>query len=192
MTQAAPSSYILRNMSEVPNPDVISWFPQTLGWQVLALLIAAFIIYKFALAYCNKQMQRYRKEAKQVLEMHRNTDEMPLVCYDVLKSTFHYLYPNQPQQFNRAWLSTLSQTSDANLSSELDLDLGEKWLKTLVTRSVVLTDQEAEQVYDMVWLWVDTHTTPTWLKQHWSLSATILRALNKTKRAISGVVGETS
>lgn len=30
MTQAAPSSYILRNMSEVPNPDAISWFPQTL------------------------------------------------------------------------------------------------------------------------------------------------------------------
>lgn len=188
MTQAAPSSYILRNMSEVPNPDAIAWFPQTLGWQVLALLIVAFIIYRLANAYCDKQMQRYRKEAKQVLELHRNTDEMSLVCYDVLKSTFHYLYLNQPQQFNRAWLSTLSQTSKANLAT----DLGEKWLKTLVSKSVVLTDQEAEQVYSMVYIWVDTHATPVWLKQYWSLSTSILRALNKTKRTISGVMGETS
>lgn len=183
MSQTAPSSYILRNMSEVPNPDAISWVPQTLGWQVLALLIVLFAIYKFAIAYCDHQMQSYRTEAKRVLGQHRQSEHLSMVCYDVLKSVHHYLYPNQPQQFNKVWLEYLSQQS-LDQSSNLATELGEKWLRSLISQSVALTNVETQQIYSVVSLWIESHTTPLWLREYWSLKNTAQRKLSDVRRTL--------
>lgn len=46
MTQPEPPrSYILKGLEEVGLPDHVSWFPQTLGWKILAMILLLVVMY---------------------------------------------------------------------------------------------------------------------------------------------------
>lgn len=47
MNPTPPSSYMLRELKDVPIPDTVSWWPQTLGWQLLLLLVVLLAFFSF-------------------------------------------------------------------------------------------------------------------------------------------------
>ncbi len=58
-----PGSYMLRELKEVPLPDPVSWWPQTMGWKLLLILVllgAAYLIYRKIKQWWHN---RYRREA---------------------------------------------------------------------------------------------------------------------------------
>ncbi|AYV24343.1 DUF4381 family protein [Vibrio mediterranei] len=177
MTQPAPSSYILRNMLEVPNPDSVSWLPQTIGWQLIGLLIVLLIGVKLFRGYCRHSMLRYRREALDILQSNKTSKQRDQMCYDVLKSVTQYLKISQSQQYGTAWIEQLNRYVSPD--AQFNVELGGKWLRTLLSSKVTLDASESEHIYQQVHRWIEHHPVPNWLKQYWQAKQVIARSLSR-------------
>lgn len=81
-----PSTYILRELHDVAVPPSVSWYPQTIGWKILAAVVLIALVYvAYRLAqqwWCN----RYRQEALLTISQIKPSDKgMPKALFSVLK-----------------------------------------------------------------------------------------------------------
>ena len=66
-------NFALKELIETPAPEQISWIPQTLGWQVLAITIFLLLLKKCYQFYKKYQSNAYRRDAIQWLEQLKKT-----------------------------------------------------------------------------------------------------------------------
>ncbi|WP_114327348.1 DUF4381 domain-containing protein [Candidatus Colwellia aromaticivorans] len=74
-------NYLLEKIVETQTPEFISWFPQTIGWKILAVFILFFISYKgykIYKIYKIYQSNAYRREALSWLAHCQKTDDINL------------------------------------------------------------------------------------------------------------------
>ncbi|MGR6861369.1 DUF4381 domain-containing protein [Aliivibrio salmonicida] len=160
-----PSSYMLRKMSEVTVPDHVSWFPQTIGWKIVAAILAVFIVYQ-AVQWSKKWWEnRYRREAIALVGLLQNSMDKqntpPLLNYDlfeVMKAVLTYLNPNKANVFGEIFLIDLDyySTSDVLFHDELGL----KWIRSLVQQKHALSSQELAELIVLCQQWLADHAEP--------------------------------
>ena len=164
-----PSSYMLRKMSEVTVPDHVSWFPQTIGWQILAFILIAFTIYKTVLWIKEWWANRYRREAiSLVLTIHKlsvsqarlnsesTNQQVTLDLFEVMKAVLAYLNPKKANTFGEAFLIELDLFLPQE-QAEFNKELGLHWMRSLVQKQHALSTQELKQLFEMSEHWLRMH-----------------------------------
>ena len=89
-------NYSLRGFEEIAAPASISWFPTTIGWQLLGLLLLALLCRKAYLAVRNWLRNRYRGEAHEALveiASQAPTSAQLAAVNRILKSTALQAFP---------------------------------------------------------------------------------------------------
>ncbi|MGF1692123.1 DUF4381 domain-containing protein [Photobacterium kagoshimensis] len=185
-----PSTYILRDIVDVAVPESVAWWPQTIGWQILALVIlmACFV---WGYRHINVWWQnRYRREALQALAtldlgLPR---ESAMSLLTIIKAVLVYLDPKNAALFGEALLQKLdsllpsatpsSAKGDAEVKPEHHADfqsdfqsnfqsdfqyqgeLGKKWLAASLSSQHTLTDPELATLIEHTRSWLLLHRKP--------------------------------
>lgn len=165
MTQhTPPSTYILRNLVDVEVSEPISYLPQTIGWQVLAVI--GFSALLFWLYRTNKKWRhnRYRREAMAIVfDMKKSLQGLASKqdrfvygqdLFSVMKAVTAHLSYESGSLFGDTFLGTL----DTYVAEDAQFEAKWKaWSKALLSRDYALTDFELEEL---------TQDCLNWLAQH--------------------------
>lgn len=68
-------NYLLKDIVETSLPEAVSWWPSTIGWQFVLLLMLAFVMKKVYLAIKHYQSNAYRRDALVCLAQILNANE---------------------------------------------------------------------------------------------------------------------
>lgn len=159
-----PSTYILRELHDVAVPPSVSWYPQTIGWKILAavaLIALVYVAYRLAQQWwCN----RYRQEALLTISQIKPSDKgMPKALFSVLKIVLIHVDSRNAKLFDTAFLRKLDalypQTGDSLANSQVVFndELSKRWLQSIVDPSIMLTNEERVTLIARAKNWVSEH-----------------------------------
>ncbi|GAL16123.1 hypothetical protein JCM19233_7145 [Vibrio astriarenae] len=138
-----PSTYILRYFQDVEVLPPISWYPQTLGWQILGAITLALLAYGMYARLTIWYHNRYRSEAKQAIEsLSLENEQFPRELFTIMKVVLSYLSPGNSTAFG----SPFFQTLDCYHSLSLPQPLQQRWTLSLVSCHAHLSDSEKQQL----------------------------------------------
>lgn len=161
-------NYLLHGIDEIILPADISWWPSTIGWKTLALLLFIFVSYRLFKFGQSWWKNRYRREAiRQLSELQLSTqqqasDNCLLTVIEklpfYLKTTALQAYPRDQvaQLSGAAWidflnLKTGSEHFDPTISDQL-LTISyrpkEQWQ---------LTEEQCLNLINLTTLWIKRH-----------------------------------
>ncbi len=91
-------NYMLHGIDEIRVPEPVSWWPQTIGWKVLALALLLWLLYRLYLGARRWWKNRYRRAALAQLDaMQRQANgqhqEVLAGLPELLKATALQAYP---------------------------------------------------------------------------------------------------
>ena len=156
-------NYMLHGIEEIQLPEPISWWPQTLGWKLLALAAALWACYELYRAALRWWHNRYRREALRQLssvqrEAGNQLQEVVAVLPYYMKVTALQAYPRQDvaSLTGNDWLTFLdSHYSGPSFSGGIGVKLlavtylpPEKWQ---------LDEKESHALIGMSRQWIARH-----------------------------------
>ncbi|WP_261836509.1 DUF4381 domain-containing protein [Vibrio ishigakensis] len=159
-----PSTYILRNISDVQVAEPISYFPQTIGWQVLGMIAGIALL--FWLYRLNKRWRenRYRGEAIAIVSdmraslSHGLSDQERFDygqdLFTVMKAVTSHLSSDSNRLIGDAFLSQLDLFSKENLRFE---NKWQAWSKALLSKGYSLSDAELSELTQDCLSWLSEH-----------------------------------
>lgn len=106
-------NYILHGIEEVHLPETVSWWPQTIGWKVLGLLLLIAVAYWLSVQAKKWWRNRYRRDAlSRLASLEQRADEWQQVVRQLpflLKATALQAYPRSDvaQLSGTQWLEFL-------------------------------------------------------------------------------------
>lgn len=155
-----PSSYTLRELHEVPVPQPVDWWPQTLGWHIVMALIAIAVLL-CALYYLRRWwLNRYRREALIALQKIRIDDPR---CgdqvYQLHKFVLNELNPGNAKRFGESFLQALNDYERDSAFEHNDA-LGKAWLESLVNPKNSLSHDETKALIVRAKHWLRCHHNP--------------------------------
>ncbi|MEC6796372.1 DUF4381 domain-containing protein [Photobacterium sp. S4TG1] len=168
---APPSNYMLRNMSEVTIPDHVSWFPQTIGWKIVAILLMVTVFY-YSIQWIRWWWgNRYRREAIALIEvMHASIKHkdallsLPLDMFEVMKAVLIYLDPQKANAFGERFLIDLDDCHSPRKVVFNDV-IGQKWMRSLVQPQSQLSEHELSLLITLCQQWLVEHGEPHFKKK---------------------------
>mgnify|MGYP005989621759 CR=1 FL=1 len=86
---------MLEEFIEVSRPENISWWPETLGWQILLFLFVLFICYRFYRVFKHYMDNAYRRWANLQLSLLTQSTEDLQKLPILLKKTAIYAYKRE-------------------------------------------------------------------------------------------------
>ena len=107
-------NYMVHGIEEVYLPDTIAWWPQTLGWKVLALLILAAFCYFIYRRIVGWRKNKYRRLALEEIDKLEAKTQNSLAALRglpiILKSTALRAFPRSDiaQLSGAAWIAELN------------------------------------------------------------------------------------
>ena len=155
-------NYILHGFEEVHLPQAISWWPQTLAWQLLGLLGLLLLSYWIYRQAKKRWRNRYRRQALKQLSVleHSAGQWQQVVCQlpFLLKATALQAYPRSDvaQLSGQPWLRFLdSQYGGRSFSGEV----GQQLLVVAYQPQDLwcLTQAQAQQLLSMARCWIGEH-----------------------------------
>lgn len=150
-----PSTYILRNLNDVTVPESISWWPQTIGWKVLACLLALAMVYMTYRVIEHWWMNRYRSEAiRYVDSLDINDSEMPRLVLHAVKTVLTHLNSSYANLYDKA---LLNKVDELHHGSSFTSKMGELWLESLVNPNKAMNNEERIKLKHMVLNWLNKH-----------------------------------
>ncbi|MGY3571602.1 DUF4381 domain-containing protein [Vibrio paucivorans] len=161
-----PSTYILRNLIDVEVPESVSWFPQTIGWKIIAVLLVALLIYAAYLGVKHWWHNRYRTEAIEQLKLiNLESASSEQALFNVTKSVMVYLNPQHASLYGEALLNCLDSyllSKGQGLPNQTDsfrftTEVGRKWMQSLVQPDCSLSLEERQLLARDLSYWVKTH-----------------------------------
>ncbi|MCF7483703.1 DUF4381 domain-containing protein [Vibrio sp. J1-1] len=168
-----PGSYILSELHDVTVPPSISWYPQTIGWKILAavfVLALAYIAYRFLRKWW---VNRYRKEALDMISQINPSDsDMPKTLFSILKIVLIHIDSCNARLFDGAFLRKLDELEPKKQA--FSDETSTLWLKSIINPNVELTNAQRVLLIEKANYWVRehlqmpaaTHSTPrTKMKQ---------------------------
>lgn len=155
MTQPEPPrSYILKGLEEVGLPDHVSWFPQTLGWKILAmilLLVVMYFSYKKARSWW---LNRYRMEALKVTTaLPLDDPKFEYKLFIIIKRVMGHLDAQHQALYGEQFVMALT-SYPMRSPIQLAPPLAQAWLASLTSTQYALTesDKQALKHYCLAWL----------------------------------------
>ncbi len=155
--QLLPSSFMLRELKEIGLPESVSWWPQTLGWQILLVLVACYLSYRLYQKLSHWWRNRYRQEAIDALLNLSATDpHWPSQMMKIIKIVLVYLEPKNASLYGHPLLQQMAcyHGQTAHLESESFL----QWLKCLEDPKAPLPDFAV--LSQGLTLWLSEHQMP--------------------------------
>lgn len=159
MIPTPPDSYMLRNIDEVPVPNEVSWFPQTIGWQVLFVAVVIFILYRVYRFVQKWWRNRYHKEAVEALKgVISNDPDWPYRLVKITKVVMVYLDSSNSSLHGKQLLMKLDNYDERQLAFSDDEAI-QQWLACCENSK--LTPPEFEYVRSRLIRWMETHKVTT-------------------------------
>ncbi len=151
-----PSTYILSKLHDVSVPPSVSWYPQTIGWQILAVVVLLVLLYS-AYRWGRKWwFNRYRQEALDAIaQIDLNASDMPKTLFSILKIVLIHLDSRNAKLFNDAFLCKLDELvpkkqAFADEHSAL-------WMQSIINPKIELTNEQRISLIEKATYWVKTH-----------------------------------
>ena len=152
-----PGSYILSELHDVTVPPSISWYPQTVGWKILAAVFVLALVY---IAYCLLKtwwINRYRKEALDLItQMNPDDSDMPKTLFSILKIILIHIDSRNARLFDGAFLSKLDELEPKKQAFSDELSI--LWLKSIVNPNIELSHQQRVLLIEKANFWVKEHS----------------------------------
>lgn len=151
-----PGTYLLRELHDVSVPASISWYPQTIGWKILALIAIAFVLYGVYRWGKHWWDNRYRQEAYKAIEALNPTDaNMPQELFSILKLVLVYINSHNAKLFGMAFLNALNRLSSQ--TKDFSDDISIRWLNSIINPHVELTQEHRLILIERAKQWVLEH-----------------------------------
>lgn len=129
-------SYLLKDLKSPPVPESVSWFPETIGWQIIALVLLVLIAFS-AYKRINKWWRnRYRNEAIQAIKQFDINQQKHTLngLHQVVLLTLNYAFSkNSKGHFYGKHLVGFMQQTLSKGNVALDTKLLTQWQHDLVT-----------------------------------------------------------
>lgn len=143
-------------LSYIKNPPVeleTSWFPETIGWKILLLILVIFLTKKGIDFYKKWKSNEYRRLALKKLEKQN----VGLLEFSkTLKETTRLAYPDDyNNRLNQEDLYNLLM--DKITSKKIEKELFFKWQDSLLMKNKEVTTEENEIIKTFVFNWIRTH-----------------------------------
>ncbi|MBR9786366.1 MAG: DUF4381 domain-containing protein [Vibrionaceae bacterium] len=152
-----PGSYILSELHDVTVPPSISWYPQTIGWKILAavfVLALAYIAYRFLRKWW---VNRYRKEALDMISQINPSDsDMPKTLFSILKIVLIHIDSCNARLFDGAFLRKLDELEPKKQA--FSDEVSALWLKSIVNPNIELTHEQRVLLIEKANSWVKEHS----------------------------------
>ena len=156
-------NYLIHGINEIILPSDISWWPSTIGWKILALLLFIFVSYrlfKFALAWWSN---RYRREAIKQISTLQNVSANDLT--NVIEQLPFYLKTTALQAYPR---DQVAQLSGAAWIDFLNVKAGSEYFNPNVSEQLLtisyrpkeqwqLTEEQCLNLINLTKLWIKRH-----------------------------------
>ncbi|MGF1681659.1 DUF4381 domain-containing protein [Photobacterium minamisatsumaniensis] len=157
-----PSTYILRKMVDVSVPDSVVWWPQTVGWKILAaaiMLVCFVLLYRRAKYWWNN---RYRQEAISALNTLNPTTppQTARALFSLLKKVMTYLDPKKASLFGEPLLNELDKLYPST-HFQFNSDIGKAWLASTLTTRQSLSESELVILIGHTRMWLAEHQVST-------------------------------
>ena len=156
-------NYLLENIVETTAPENISWFPQTLGWKILACVIFFTIIKQLYLAYKKYKRNAYRREALAWLAQYQNKNDLtfyqqlPVLLRKIAISAFDRTEISQLS--GNEWEQWLDEhCSKCNFSTRCPNALHHLAYSPIEPSTV--QNEQHQEVLRQVTLWIKFHRSP--------------------------------
>jgi hypothetical protein len=158
-----PSSYMLRKMSEVTVPDHVSWFPQTIGWKIVAIILFVFSVYCIVAWIKKWWANRYRREASCLLNLISSSVNNPSLSYEifeVMKAVLTHISAKNATLFKDDFLIALDSYS-LDGTGNFNNELGQQWMRSLVQQQYALSEKQLTDLTMLCQQWLSNHVMPT-------------------------------
>lgn len=152
-----PGSYILSELHDVTVPPSVSWYPQTVGWKILAGVVVIVLIYLAYRLLRQWWVNRYRKEALNAIsQLEAGDNEMPKALFSILKIVLIHIDSNNAKLFDDAFLSKLDELNPTK--SAFSDQTSTLWLKSIINPKIELTNTQRKLLIDKANCWVREHS----------------------------------
>ncbi|CAE6941597.1 DUF4381 domain-containing protein [Vibrio sp. B1FLJ16] len=155
-----PGTYILSKLHDVTVPPSVSWYPQTIGWKILAVgvfLVFLYIAYRLVRKWW---VNRYRKEALEAIsQLDVNDSEMPKTLFSILKIVLIHLDSRNAKLFDSAFLRKLDELNPQKHA--FTDEVSKLWLGSLINPNIKLTGDQRTSLIEKARCWVKEHSQVT-------------------------------
>lgn len=152
-----PGSYILSELHDVTVPPSVSWYPQTIGWKILAVIFVLALVYMAYRILSKWWINRYRKEALDMISQINPSDrEMPKTLFSILKIVLIHIDSRNARLFDGAFLSKLDELEPKKQA--FNDEVSTLWLKSIVNPNIELTYQQRVLLIEKANFWVKEHS----------------------------------
>ncbi|MEH0688152.1 DUF4381 domain-containing protein [Vibrio cholerae] len=155
VTHTPPSTYILRDLHDVAVPASISWWPQTLGWKLVALFIllaALYGGYRYARFWWRN---RYRQEALgAIARLELSDPQFATQLFHIIKVVLVYLDSGNSPLFGVPFTDKLNAIC---VDTPFDPSLAERWMNHLVNPAAPLSDHDKQALIAQSKQWLSRH-----------------------------------
>ncbi len=155
-------NYLIHGIDEIILPADISWWPSTIGWKIVALLIFIFVAYRLFKFSQFWWKNRYRREAiRQINEQQASVNNLSNIVEKLpfyLKATALQAYPRDQvaQLSGSAWIDFLNlKTGTEHFGPKessqlliLSYQAKEQWQ---------LTDEQSLTLINLTKSWIKNH-----------------------------------
>ncbi len=156
-------NYLIHGINEIILPADISWWPSTIGWKIVALLIfifASYRLFKFSLSWWKN---RYRREAIRQINEQQQVPDSGLLT--VVKQLPFYLKTTALQAYPRDQVAQLSGTPWIDF---LNMKIGSEHFNKQVSDQLLtisyrpqeqwqLTEEQCLNLINLTKLWIKRH-----------------------------------
>ncbi len=152
-----PGTFILSKLHDVTVPPSVSWYPQTIGWKILAvaaLLVLFYIAYRLVRKWWTN---RYRQEALDAIALiDPNQSDMPKTLFSILKIVLIHLDSCNAKLFDGAFLRKLDELNPKQQA--FSDETSALWLKSVINPKIELTNEQRVALIDKANCWVKAHS----------------------------------
>lgn len=153
-------NYLLENLIENQAPAEISWLPQTLGWQLLAIVLVLFTLNKSYQAYQRYQHNTYRREALKWLEQCQQSHELNLYKQlpALLRKTALYAFTRTDisQLSGKSWEAWLDQQCQQTNFTNVCPNMLHQ-LAYMPTNAITFNAEHYQELLMQITLWIKHH-----------------------------------
>ncbi|MGF1694121.1 DUF4381 domain-containing protein [Vibrio kyushuensis] len=159
------NNILLKNLIEPSARPSIDWFPSTIGWKCLLIVLVAAVIWGGYRCYTRLKSESYRRKAIKALNQIPFTHPTALELQSelrrfnsVVKHVACFAYPNSRVAMltGQSWVDFLYKTTSNN---DLDSSLLERWQSELYQLKLVNSWEVADlnRLRILCITWVRTH-----------------------------------
>ncbi|GAA4502910.1 DUF4381 family protein [Pseudaeromonas paramecii] len=159
MTPMPPDWPLLKEMVDVAPLPAVSWWPHTLGWQLLGTLGLLGLLALAIQALRRHRFYRYRRQAlAQLARLEPKQANFASQLFLLLKHTASLVQPSLAPRLDEGLLTDLDTL--AGQQGQFDSPLGRQWLRSLIDPGCTLSHAQCLLLQGLTQLWLQQHRHP--------------------------------